>query len=171
MTREERGGKLDCQSAESIDSRAYGEGGGKPRQQRLLDLDEGKVTDSKKPPRDPRRRTEIQNLLHSRRAVEAGGDSRLVNTKARYLKKLTLAFLTEVETLGRDRHLNIEHGLSLREEVRRFEIDLIKNALLRTGGNQTRAAALLRVKVTTLNSKIKLYHLQTQIFRPHSTES
>ena len=129
------------------------------------------MTDSKKPPHDPRRgRAEIQNLLHSRRAVEAGAGPRLVNTKARYLRKLTLAFLTEVETLGRDRHLNIEHGLSLREEVRRFEIDLIKNALLRTGGNQTRAAALLGVKVTTLNSKIKLYHLQTQTFRPHSTE-
>ena len=103
--------------------------------------------------------------IHSRQAVDPRNDPRLLSTKARYLKHLTLAFLAEVEKLEADRHLDIEDGLCLREEVRRFEIDLIKYALQRADGNQTRAAALLGVKATTLNSKIKLYRLQTKLFR------
>ena len=106
-----------------------------------------------------------QNRLHSERATDPLDAPRLLNTKASYLKELTLAFLAAIETLGTDRQLDVEHGLSLREEVRRFEVDLINYALQRTGGNQTRAATLLGVKTTTLNSKIKLYHLQTEIFR------
>jgi DNA-binding NtrC family response regulator len=108
-----------------------------------------------------------QNRLHPPQGIDPQDEPRLLSTKARYLKELTLAFLAAVETLGTDRHLDIDHGLSLREEVRRFEVDLIKYALQRTGGNQTRAAALLGVKATTLNSKVKLYHLQTEIFRSH----
>jgi DNA-binding NtrC family response regulator len=106
-----------------------------------------------------------QKRIHSRQVVDPRDDPRLLSIKARYLKDLTLAFLAEVETLEANRHLDIEDGLSLREEVRRFEVDLIKYALQRAGGNQTRAAVLLGVKATTLNSKIKLYRLQTRLFR------
>ena len=49
--------------------------------------------------------------------------------------------------------------LSLQDEVRRFEIQLITNALYQTQGHQGRAARLLGVKVTTLNSKIKRYKM------------
>ena len=45
------------------------------------------------------------------------------------------------------------------DEVRRFEIELINSALYRTKGNQQRAARLLGVKATTLNSKIKRYKI------------
>ena len=45
------------------------------------------------------------------------------------------------------------------EEVSRFEIDLIKCALLQTAGHQRRAAQLLNLKVSTLNSKIKHYNI------------
>ena len=98
-------------------------------------------------------------------AVDPRYDPKLRGRRARYLEDLFLNFLAEVETLGVRRDLEIEHGLNLREEVRRFEIDLIKCALQRTGGHQGRAAALLGVKATTLNAKIKLYQLQTKHFR------
>ncbi len=52
-----------------------------------------------------------------------------------------------------------EKALSLQDEVRRFEIQLITNALYQTQGHQGRAARLLGVKVTTLNSKIKRYKM------------
>jgi len=107
--------------------------------------------------------------IQPRQAVVPRDELRLLSIKARYLKELALAFLgeflSEVETLGTNCHLDIEQGLSLSEEVRRFEIDLIKYALERTGGHQARAAALLGVKATTLNSKIKLYRLQTKLLR------
>jgi len=50
---------------------------------------------------------------------------------------------------------NGNHKLKLSDEVRKFEADLIRAALVRTAGNQTRAARLLGVKHTTLNAKIK----------------
>lgn len=45
------------------------------------------------------------------------------------------------------------------EEVRRFEISLIERALLRTAGSQTGAAKLLKLNLTTLNSKVKTYEI------------
>src|SRR5438105_258418 len=41
------------------------------------------------------------------------------------------------------------------ELVRAFEVRLIREALTETNGNQTRAAELLGLKITTLNNKIK----------------
>ena len=70
------------------------------------------------------------------------------------LREAALTVLREVDSLTR-RQPNGEQKLGLQEEVQRYEIELIKNALLRTRGNQRRAAQLLGVKVTTLNCKIK----------------
>src|SRR5437763_578173 len=56
--------------------------------------------------------------------------------------------------------LDVSHGVNFYDEVRRFEIDLIRRALDRTGGHQSRAARLLGMNATTLNSKIKTYNIQ-----------
>src|SRR3989475_416190 len=50
-------------------------------------------------------------------------------------------------------------GINFYDEVRRFEIDLIRRALDQTGGHQSRAARLLGMNPTTLNSKIKTYNI------------
>ena len=55
--------------------------------------------------------------------------------------------------------------LDLQAQVRRFEAELIRSALHRTGGCQRRAARLLGVKVTTLNSKIKRYRIPANSVR------
>src|SRR6266699_1569130 len=54
---------------------------------------------------------------------------------------------------------DIGRGVSFYDEVRRFEIDLIRRALGQTGGHQSRAARLLGMNATTLNSKIKTYNI------------
>jgi DNA-binding NtrC family response regulator len=54
---------------------------------------------------------------------------------------------------------DIGRGINFYEEVRRFEIDLIRRALDQTGGHQSRAARLLGMNATTLNSKIKTYNI------------
>lgn len=54
---------------------------------------------------------------------------------------------------------NIGRGINFYDEVRRFEIDLIRRALEQTGGHQSRAARLLGMNATTLNSKIKTYNI------------
>ena len=50
-------------------------------------------------------------------------------------------------------------GVNFYEEVSRFETDLIRRALEQTAGHQSRAARLLGLNATTLNSKIKTYNI------------
>ena len=80
------------------------------------------------------------------------------------------ALLSEAETLARDKAfteeatrlkpLDILSGINFYDEVQRFETHLIKMALTETGGNQAKAARLLGIKATTLNSKIKLFNIE-----------
>jgi DNA-binding NtrC family response regulator len=56
--------------------------------------------------------------------------------------------------------IDVARGIDFYDEVRRFEIDLIRRALEQTGGHQSRAARLLGMNATTLNSKIKTYNIQ-----------
>ena len=81
---------------------------------------------------------------------EAALDSRL-----EALRDVALNLLNEVESLQRAQPPHPDRKLSLHDEVRQFEIDLIRTTLDRTNGNQTRAARLLGVNLTTLNTKIK----------------
>jgi transcriptional regulator with GAF, ATPase, and Fis domain len=75
------------------------------------------------------------------------------------LRELTFKLLRQVESIGEVHAPNIQSGIDFYDEVSRFEIDLIKRALVQTGGHQRRAARLLNLKVTTLNSKIKHYNI------------
>ena len=87
------------------------------------------------------------------------------------LKDLAFALLNEVRGLEQDRlllelsaaqdiyKLDIEKGIKLDDVVSQFEKNIIKQALIITGGNQARAARLLGVKANTLNYKVKIYNL------------
>ena len=74
------------------------------------------------------------------------------------LKDVALKVLEAVDSL-RGAPPSRDHKVRLQDEVQRFETDLIRTALERTGGNQSRAARLLGVKHTTLNAKIKRYQI------------
>ena len=52
-----------------------------------------------------------------------------------------------------------KRGVNFYEEVTKFEIDLIRRALIHTEGNQRAAARLLGLKTSTLNSKVKTYNI------------
>jgi len=75
------------------------------------------------------------------------------------LRAMASSLLTELESLGRPAALESEEGLNLVEEVKRYEIALIRAALEKADRSQTRAARMLGVKVTTLNTKIKRYQI------------
>ena len=85
---------------------------------------------------------------------EVAMDNRL-NT----LREVALTLLREVESLRVSQSGGDRRRVKLHDEVQKFEIDLIRSALGRTGGNQTRAAQILGVKITTLNTKIKRYKI------------
>ena len=56
--------------------------------------------------------------------------------------------------------IDLSRGISFYDEVNRFQIELIKRALEITGGPQSRAAKLLGMNTTTLNSKIRYYNIR-----------
>jgi transcriptional regulator with GAF, ATPase, and Fis domain len=84
----------------------------------------------------------------------------VIDARISALKILALSLLRQVETLENQSAVETLPEWDLQLEVRRFEAELIRNALIRTGGRQRRAAHLLGMKVTTLNTKIRRYHIE-----------
>ena len=80
-----------------------------------------------------------------------------VDARLNTLRETVLQLLDEVESLAISRPVDIKRGARFSDEVRQFEVSLIRTALGRTSGSQTRAAKLLGLKPTTLNAKIKRY--------------
>ena len=86
------------------------------------------------------------------------------------LMDLTHELLQEIEVLAHDQAFTSDAsrlqtllqngGIDLFDEVKRFEVGLINLALKQTHGHQARAAKLLNINPTTLNSKIKLYGIE-----------
>jgi DNA-binding NtrC family response regulator len=56
--------------------------------------------------------------------------------------------------------MGLARGFNMTTEVRRFEQGIIERALELTKGNQKRAAELLGLQSSTLNTKIKKYGLK-----------
>ena len=78
------------------------------------------------------------------------------------LRVLVTTMLGQIERLERQFGTDGPPELNLQHEVHQFEAALIRSALARTGGRQRRAARLLGVKVTTLNTKIKRHKINTE---------
>ncbi|HEV7395385.1 MAG TPA: helix-turn-helix domain-containing protein [Pyrinomonadaceae bacterium] len=103
------------------------------------------------------------NLLRLAPEENRGGRvHRLVELAASLMKEAQVlardkAFVDESANLKR---LDLSKGIDFYNEVQRFETTLIKLALEQSEGNQARAARLLGLRATTLNSKIKLYGIE-----------
>ena len=100
-----------------------------------------------------------ENLL-SPRGPQVSSQQReiVLDSRLDALREIALSLLTELETLGRA--TPAAGKIRLDDEVKRFEIDLIRAALDRAHGNQSRASRILGIKKTTLNAKIKRYQIQ-----------
>jgi transcriptional regulator with GAF, ATPase, and Fis domain len=101
-------------------------------------------------------------LLNGAQIVDAPVEAASYS-KTQELRQMILKLLLEVQSLGEVRALDLKRGIDFYDEVSRLEIDLIQRALACTGGNQVRAARLLNLKVTTLNSKIKHYNIDANV--------
>ena len=66
-----------------------------------------------------------------------------VDVRLNTLRETVLQLLEEVESLAISRPVDIKHGARYSDEVRQFEVNLIRTALGRTSGSQIRAARLL----------------------------
>ena len=91
--------------------------------------------------------------------TRAGFASPTLHRRLDDLRAMVRSLLIELESLGLPVELEPEGGLNLDDELKRYEIGLIRAALGKADGSQTRAARMLGVKVTTLNTKIKRYQI------------
>jgi len=75
------------------------------------------------------------------------------------LKERVQAMALMIEVGEAFRNIELASGNDFYQNVRRLEIAMIERALEITNGSQTKAAKLLKIKITTLNSKIKRYKI------------
>jgi len=88
-------------------------------------------------------------------AINGSSWDEVDKTRLEALSVLSNSLLEEIQSLKREQNKYLNVKIDLSAEVQNYEISLIRCALMRTGGNQRRAARLLSIKVTTLNNKIK----------------
>ncbi|HEX5704124.1 MAG TPA: sigma-54 dependent transcriptional regulator [Pyrinomonadaceae bacterium] len=101
---------------------------------------------------------ELENAIE-RAVVIAPGDEITRECLRREIADPQAAAAVAREAVGASSGIDVTRGVNFYDEVRRFEIDLIRRALDQTGGHQSRAARLLGMNPTTLNSKIKTYNI------------
>lgn len=101
---------------------------------------------------------ELENVIE-RAVVIAATDEITVDCLRPEVRDPSLAFDLVKRSEGTSSEIDIARGVNFYEEVKRFEIDLIRRALDQTAGHQSRAAQLLGLNATTLNSKIKSYNI------------
>ena len=78
---------------------------------------------------------------------------------AEVLKIIARALDSKVENPAGVLDFDHKCGVDFYQEVTKFEIELIRQALICTKGNQRAAARLLGLKTNTLYSKVKAYNL------------
>lgn len=85
------------------------------------------------------------------------------------LKSLSHLLVREINSLDAMQttlmsEIESDKPIKLLDEVQRFEANMIRCALIRSMGNQTRAAKLLGLKATTLHGKINRYKIDLTDF-------
>ena len=105
---------------------------------------------------------ELENIIE-RAVVIAATDEITVECLRPEVRDPSLALEMMQKAEGTSSGIDIGRGVNFYDEVKRFEIDLIRRALDQTGGHQSRAARLLGLNATTLNSKIKSYNISLRV--------
>ena len=95
-------------------------------------------------------------------APSAGTSSSSIDARIGSLRILAQSLMRQIEALQIEAASGSTVEFDAQTEVRRFEAELIRSALISTGGRQRRAAHLLGMKVTTLNTKIKRYQINLE---------
>ena len=101
---------------------------------------------------------ELENIIE-RAVVIAPTDEITVECLRPEVVNPELAREMMKDSEGFSSEIDIARGVNFYDEVKKFEVDIIRRALDQTGGHQSRAARLLGLNATTLNSKIKTYNI------------
>jgi DNA-binding NtrC family response regulator len=101
---------------------------------------------------------ELENIIE-RAVVIAPTDEITIDCLRDEVRSPEIARERMRDSEGTSADIDITRGVNFYDEVRKFETDLIRRALEQTGRHQSRAARLLGLNATTLNSKIKTYNI------------
>lgn len=103
----------------------------------------------------------MNNVLSENGFGNGANTKSFLENRVEALKALATLLLREVESLKPVAEVGelkkTVDKINLSSEVHRFEEALIRDALIRAGGQQRKAARLLGTKISTLNAKIKRY--------------
>ncbi|MEK7724144.1 MAG: sigma-54 dependent transcriptional regulator [Acidobacteriota bacterium] len=105
---------------------------------------------------------ELENIIE-RAVVIAPTDEITIECLRAEVQNPDLAREMMQEGEGFSADIDLSRGVNFYDEVRKFEMDLIRRALEQTSGHQSRAARLLGLNATTLNSKIKTYNISLKV--------
>ena len=86
----------------------------------------------------------------------------VLDTRLGHLMFLAAKILHELNSVHQQRQTRMTHRITFKDEVRRFESELIRNALAITSGAQRRAAAILGMNASTLDMTIKRLKINLQ---------
>ena len=111
----------------------------------------------------------MQNLERTFSDDISSGRATIEAAKREILKTVAYTLLRQVYGVTEPQAVNVSQGVDFYDEVRRFEVSLIRQALFYTSGKQTAAAALLNLNVTTLHSKIKFYAIEMSAIKMSAT--
>ncbi|HEV7746092.1 MAG TPA: helix-turn-helix domain-containing protein [Pyrinomonadaceae bacterium] len=111
----------------------------------------------------------MQNLERTFSTDNSGARATIEAAKREILKTVAYTLLRQVYGVTEPQAVDVSQGVDFYDEVRRFEISLIQQALFYTSGKQTAAAALLNLNVTTLHSKIKFYGIEMSAIKLSAT--
>ncbi len=102
---------------------------------------------------------ELENIIERAIVIAPGNEITVECLRAEVRDpEIALEMMASADGISHD--IDIAHGVNFYDEVKKFEIDLIRRSLDQTGGHQSRAARLLGLNATTLNSKIKTYNIR-----------
>src|SRR5205085_4794108 len=101
---------------------------------------------------------ELENVIERAVIIARPGELRREDLREEILTPHKSAAQTGGQRLAKQ--IDLSRGISFYDEVNRFQVELIRRALEITGGHQSRAAKLLGMNTTTLNSKIRYYNIR-----------
>ena len=98
---------------------------------------------------------ELENVIERAVVIAPGDEIQAAHLPPDIINPNARRTMSDAANAGMD----ITRGINFYDEVRRFEIDIIRQALAYTNNHQSRAARLIGMNATTLNSKIKSYNI------------
>ena len=96
--------------------------------------------------------TQASEQLEITAPTDESSESATARNSIAALQELVLRLLSEVQCINETSPLSIDSGFDFYDEVSRFEVDLIKRALLQTGGHHDAKRSLPRYRLGTSTS-------------------